>query len=192
MNLVEVLLIVIGLSINVFLVSEYEGTMLPAIKPKVIAAVCGIFFLLQIAAMYGGYQLAMVPFLRKSGSIDLKRMCYFLAVVIFFGLAAYMITKAVRREVIIEKAAEIRYKNILAKAAIIAVYTFLAGICWGFLGHEIGLACITVACATILAVLAGTYLGYRQGAVIRPGLYLAGGLLFAAVGIDVIVRYLRP
>ncbi len=192
MNLVEALLIVAGLSMNVFLVSEYEGSMLPGIRKKAVAIVCAIFFLLQMSAMYGGYRLANIPFLASSVSIDLKQMCYFLAAVIFFGLAAFMITKAVRREVIIEKASEIRYLKILAKAAVIAVFTFLAGICWGFLGQEIGLACITIACATILAVIVGVYLGYREGAIFRTGFYLAGGILFFIAGMDVILRYLRP
>lgn len=189
MSVAECLLIVIGLSFNVFLVAEYEGTMLKRINWKELLGVCGIFFLWQMASILGGYYIAAIPFFRKSSSADLKLLCDILASIIFLILGVYMLRKAWKREVILEHLSQIQMKRIFLEAAVIGFFTFLAGIGYGFLGDQIGTACMIVACATVLAVIAGIYMGYYQGCKFRSVIYGAGGVIFLALGTSVIVRH---
>ena len=73
MNLTECLLIIMGLSLHIFLVAEYEGTMLRQIHIGKLICVCRI----KIQAMSVGYLITMIPLFRQS-SQDLKfcAMCW--------------------------------------------------------------------------------------------------------------------
>ncbi|MDD3796901.1 MAG: manganese efflux pump [Lachnospiraceae bacterium] len=190
MNIWECLLIVIGLSLNVFLVSEYEGTMLKQVNMKKLLGVCGIFFLWQIASISAGYLITLVPFFQRSASADLKKMCYVIAAIILLIIAGYMLRRAWMREVIVERQAEIKFKRICLEAAVIAFFTFIAGIGCGFLGVRMIRICGILACATVLAVISGIYLGYHQGCLGRKQLYGVGGIIFLIVGVDIFVRCL--
>lgn len=190
MSVAECLLIVIGLSLNIFLVSEQEGAMLRRIDGIKFLGLCGIFFACQIVSMMLGYLITRIPFFMLSSSDDLKTLRYVLASLIFLMLAFLMIRKAWKREIVQERLSEIRYKEIFLEAVVIGGLTFLAGIGSGFLELPMGTACITVACATVAAVVSGIYMGFYQGCKFRTGIYGAGGMIFLFVGIDILVKYL--
>ena len=101
-----------------------------------------------------------------------------------------MLRRAWKKEVVQEHLGEIRYKAVFLEAAAIGGLTFLAGIGSGFLELPIRIACITVACATVAAVMAGICMGYYQGCKFRAGIYGIGGLMFLGVGIHILVKYL--
>ena len=71
-----------------------------------------------------------------------------------------------------------------------AVFTFMAGIGWGFIGHNIVMATGIIACATVLAAIIGIWAGYREGCSGRYGIYWTGGAMLAFVGAEILVRYL--
>ena len=153
MSVVENLLIVVGLTMNVFLIAQYEGTMVRSIQLFKVCVLCLIFFAFQSLAMLTGYMLTTIPFFAESSSEDLRNLCYFLAGVIFLLIAAYMLYKAIRHEAIDERLREIGYRRIVLEALMVAAFTFLAGIGWGFIGHNIYMATGIIACATVIAVL---------------------------------------
>ncbi len=191
MSIVESLLIVVGLSMNVFLIAQYEGTMIPCIEWFKILVFCLIFFAFQSLSMLAGYYLTMIPFFTGSSSKDLKNLCFFLAAILFLLVAAYMMYKAFKREIIVERAREIHYMRILTEALMVAVFTFMVGIGWGFIGHNnIFKATGIIACATIIAALSGIYTGYREGCICRSVIYGVGGAMLTFVGVDILVRYL--
>lgn len=190
MSWIEVLLIGAGLSMNIFLVSEYEGSMLKQVNMKKLFGVCGIFFLWQIVSILLGHLITLIPFFQKSSSEDLKKMCCVIAAIIFLMISAYMLYKAWKQEIILERLSEIQYKRVFLEAALVGFFTFLCGIGCGFLGNEIWKACGILACGTVLAVFAGIWLGYHQGCIFRRGFYGISGFLFLAVGVDIVVRYL--
>lgn len=65
MSVVENLLIVVGLSMNVFLIAQYEGTMVRSIQLFKVCVLCLIFFAFQSLAMLSGYMLTTIPFFRN-------------------------------------------------------------------------------------------------------------------------------
>lgn len=190
MSILENALIVIGLSMNIFLIGQYEGSMIRKIEWKAVFIICLIVGVFETMSMLTGYQLTRIPFFSNSESDDLRNFCYFVAAILFLLIASYMIFKALRHAPIQERLHEIGYRRILLEVVLVAVFTFMAGIGWGFIGHNIVMATCVIACATVLAALIGIWAGYREGCRGRYGIYCTGGVMLAFVGAEILVRYL--
>lgn len=190
MSILEKTLIVIGLSMNIFLIGQYEGSMIRKIEWRNMFVFCLIVGIFEFFSMLGGYLLTRVPFFSASESDDLRNFCYFVAAILFLLIAAYMIYKALRHTPVQEQLREIRYRRILMEVVLVSVFTFMAGIGWGFIGHNILVATLVVACSTVVAALVGIWAGYREGCKGRYGVYCAGGIMLAFVGAEILVRYL--
>ncbi len=190
MNILESTLIVAALSINTFLMGQYEGSMVSRIEWKTIGILCLIIGAFESISMGFGYYLTRIPFFSESASTDLRNFCYVVASILFMLIAAYMIYKAARHVPIQERLREIGYKRILLEMILVAVFTFMAGIGWGFIGENILAATCVVACSTIAAAIAGIWIGFHDGCIGRYVIYGIGGAMLAFVGVDVLVRYL--
>lgn len=190
MSILENTLIVIGLSMNIFLIGQYEGSMVRKIEWKAVFMICLIVGIFETFAMLGGYQLTRIPFFSLSESQDLRDFCYFVAAILFLLIAAYMIYKALRHMPVQERLRKIGFKRIVLEVVMVAVFTFMAGIGWGFIGHNIIMATGIIAFATVLAAVFGIWTGYKQGCSGRYGIYVTGGAMLAFVGAEILVRYL--
>jgi len=190
LNVIESILIVAGLAMNIFLIGQYEGTMVRSVRRGTLGVICLIVFAFESLSMLLGYYLTSIPFFAKSSSEDLKSFCYFVAGILFLMIAAYMITRAVKHELIQERLQEIGYMRIILEVLLVALFTFMAGIGWGFIGHSIFSAAFVVGFATIVAMIAGVYTGFHQGCRFRYGIYGIGGCMLAFVGIDILIWYL--
>lgn len=175
---------------NIFLIGQYEGSMVRRIEWRTVVVLCLIVGVFETCAMLFGYMLTKIPFFSLSESEDLKRFCYFVAAVLFLLIATYMIYKAIRHASIQESLREIGYKRIMLEVVMVAVFTFMAGIGWGFIGHNIIMATSVIACSTIVAAILGLWTGYREGCKGRYGIYGTGGAMLAFVGAEILVRYL--
>ncbi len=175
---------------NIFLIGQYEGSMVRRIEWKMVAAICLIVGVFETCAMLFGYMLTKIPFFSLSESKDLRSFCYFVAAILFLLIAAYMIYKAVKHAPIQESLREIGYKRIVLEVVLVALFTFMAGIAWGFIGHNIFMATSVIACSTIVAAILGLWTGYREGCKGRYGIYVTGGAMLAFVGAEVLIRYL--
>ncbi len=190
MSILENTLIVIGLSMNIFLIGQYEGAMIRKIEWRAVFVICLIVGIFETCAMLGGYQLTKISFFSASESDDLRYFCYFVAAILFLLIASYMIYKALRHTPVQERLHEIGYKRILLEVVLVAVFTFMAGIGWGFIGHNIIMATCVIAGATVIAAILGIWAGYRDGCRGRYGIYCTGGIMLAFVGAEILVRYL--
>lgn len=190
MSILENSLIVIGLSMNIFLIGQYEGSMIRKIEWRAVFIFCLIVGIFETFSMMGGYLLTRIPFFSNSESDDLRNFCYFVAAVLFLLIASYMIYKALRHVPVQEKLHRIGYRRILLEVVLVAVFTFMAGIGWGFIGRNIIMATCVIACATVLAAILGIWAGYREGCSGRYGIYCIGGVMLAFVGAEILVRYL--
>ena len=190
MSILESVLIVAALFMNIFLIGQYEGSMVRHLNWTTIGVICLIVGVFETTAMWAGYLLTRISFFSNSQSEDLKCFCYFVAAVLFLLIAVYMICKAIRRTPIQERLREIGYRRIAQEVILVAVFTFMAGIGWGFIGHNIYMATGVVGCATMAAAVCGIYVGYSQGCRMRYAIYGIGGAMLAFVGVDILVRYL--
>ena len=175
---------------NIFLIGQYEGSMVRRVEWRAVFFICLIVGVFETFAMMGGYLLTRIPFFSASESDDLRNFCYFVAAILFLLIASYMIYKALRHTPVQEQLHEIGYKRIVLEVILVALFTFMAGIGWGFIGHNIVMATCVIAGAAVLAAIAGIWAGYREGCGGRYGIYFTGGVMLAFVGTEILVRYL--
>ena len=122
MSILESTLIVIGLSMNIFLIGQYEGSMIRKIEWRAVFVVCLIVGVFETFAMLGGYLLTRIPFFSLSESADLKHFCCFVAAILFLLIASYMLYKAFRHAPVQERLNKIAYKRILLEVVLVAVF----------------------------------------------------------------------
>ena len=189
MNWIEILLITLGISLDIFGVVACQGAQVAKIDKKSLAIGCAIVAFSQLVALYVGNFGAslLVRYDIKNKQI---RTIYILSAIIFICLGIRMIWKAWKNENIVEhKEEKIDFRKFWNLAKMTAIYTLLAGAAFGFLGTSVKLLVIMIICFTVLVVIAGFYTGYRLGFEQKIKAYRIGGILLAIGGIDAILRY---
>ena len=73
MSIAEILLVIAGLSINVFLISQKDGALIRRIRPGSLLMLCVFFFVFESLSMFAGFRLTRITFFRNSSSTDLKK-----------------------------------------------------------------------------------------------------------------------
>lgn len=190
MNWIENLLIIGGVSLDVFATMESQGSLVAKIEKKSLAWICGFTCLWQmIAFLAGGFFSSIL--MQKDGIAENEQFIgNGAAVAIFAGLGIHLLIKAIRNEKLNEHREESLNKNrIFRGMAATGVYTFLSGLAFGFLGSNRFVSLAAVVCLSILAVITGTYTGYHFGFEQRRKAYGAGAALLWIVGADVLARF---
>lgn len=192
MNWIENLLILAGISLDIFAAMECQGSLVAKIDKVHLSIICILIAMWQMAALFIGNYISVLLY-SYSGHIanDGKFMGFVLATAIFFGLGVRLIVKAIRNERVYEKREEnLGFKRFLRMSAITSVYTLLTGVAFGFLQTNLLRILIMIMCCTIVVVVAGMYTGYRLGFVHKTKAYIGGAVLLWIAGVDVIVRYI--
>ncbi|MGN0141428.1 MAG: manganese efflux pump MntP family protein [Roseburia sp.] len=190
MNWIENLLILAGISLDIFAAMECQGSLVAKVDKRHLSLICILIAIWQTAALVVGYYLSVLLYYADIVN-DEKFVGLVLATAIFFGLGVRLIVKAVKNERILEKREEnLGIKRFLRMAAITSVYTILAGIAFGFLQTSLMAILVTIACCTVVVVVAGMYTGYHLGFVHKTKAYAGGAVLLWIAGIDVIVRHI--
>ena len=179
MNWIENLLILVGISLDIFAGMECQGSLVAKIDKKHLTLVCGLIAIWQLAALYIGNVLAGLLYIN-----DLARNERFIgtviAAVIFFCLGVRLIVKAIKNERVNEHREEnLGFKRFWRMAAVTSIYTLLTGIAFGFLEANL----------TIAVVIMGTYTGYHFGFEHKRKAYVGGAILLWIAGFDVVFRY---
>lgn len=190
MNWLEEVLIILGISLDIFATMACQGALVAKIEKKHLALLCVLVSIWQLAALCLGDLVAtLLGWQVNSGrETFLGRV---LAAVIFFCLGIRLLVKAWKNERIVEKREEnLGWKRFLLIMAVSGNYTFLTGIAFGFLGIHLLPAMVMILSISILVVALGMYTGYRLGFEQKRKAYAAGTVLLLAAGVDVIVRYL--
>lgn len=191
MNWVESLLIIAGISLDIFAAMECQGSLVAKVDKKHLSLICALIALWQMAALFVGNYLAML-LCRDEITQNEGFFGDVLAVVIFFGLGVRLLIKAIRNDRITERREEnLGFKRFMLMAAMTSIYTVLAGIAFGFLGTNLTIILVLIVCLTIAFVIMGMYTGYHFGFEHKTKAYIGGAVLLWIAGIDVIIRYLH-
>ncbi|MCI6648042.1 MAG: manganese efflux pump [Lachnospiraceae bacterium] len=188
MNWLGNLLIIVGISFDVYAAMEVRGAMLAKIKPKVLILTGLLFTLIQSIFFFGGYfityEMVMHNEVKNADSLGCE-----LAAVIFFVLAARLFHKALKHEEIEEKCEEMSIKMYVRIILAGAMYTLIAGLACGLIGtnHQLPqyiiMMLLFIICTTIVVVSAGIYTGYRFGFSSKPKFYIVGTVLLGIAGL---------
>lgn len=189
MNWMEEILIICGISLDVFAAMACQGALVAKIEKGRLALLCVWIVLCQLAALSCGSLISSL-LKRQAGSQELV-LGEILAALIFFGLGFRLLRKAWRNERIPEKReSHPNWKRFLSRAAATGFYTLLAGIAFGFLGICLPAVLGMAIALSILGAVLGMYTGYRLGFEQKRKAYAAGAILLLAAGADVVVRYI--
>lgn len=190
MNWIEILVITLGISLDIFAAVECQGALVARVKKKHLVIVCVLLSVWQMAALYLGSFLAGLIYqynLQKDAVGTLR----IFAAAIFICLGSRQMFKAWRDERIDEcREEDLGIRRFLRMAVVASGYTLLTGVAFGFLNSTLWLILLMIVVFTIVVVVLGMYTGYRFGFEQKTKAYLAGGALLLIGGVDVIVRYI--
>lgn len=188
MSLLEIVLIVAGISLDIFAALEIEGAMLVKINRKTLFYVTGLVVLMQQIFFFFGYLVSNTIVHTQTWHLKSDRWGAWTAVIIFAFLGLRLLIKAVRRELVHESRREIRVQQYAKIIAVASIYTILAGLACGFLGIHTLTVFVVILISSVLAAVLGIFVGYRFGYEGKTLVYAAGGILLWIAGLEILLR----
>lgn len=185
----EILLVCIGLSLDVYAAAVCQGALLGHIKKGRLTVMVGIFCLMQVAGLELGQQLSALPSLWTLYDATLSAW-RILSALIYFALGTYLLIKAIRRQPIVERRSEIRFRRVIGLAALTGIDALLVGFSSGLLNTYWLTSGATLFVVTGLCVVFGVITGYHFGYEPKTKAHWGGGLLFVAIGVITLIRHL--
>lgn len=188
MNWVENLLIVAGISLDIFGAMECQGSLVNKVNKKLLSGICVLMAVCQLIALFLGHFLSDL-FCKSHPMSDERFLGEILAMVIFFGLGIRLIVKAIRNERVEEHLeTNLGIHRFVRLATVSSLYTVLAGIAFGFVGTNLVAILIMIVVITIAFVIGGMYTGYHLGFTSKTTGYTVGAILLWIAGIDVLLQ----
>ncbi len=188
MSIIEIVLISIGLSFDVFAVMTVEGAMLAAIEKKKLCGMAVIFCTWQLVSVTGGYLISLIPVFQHAARF-LQAGWTILSTIIFFAIAAFLLYKAWKKEDIHERMQEVNFKQVITTAILVSLDAFFAGIGFGFMGANVLVVDLSLLVVTVVFVILGIYTGYRLGWEQKPAALCIGAACIIFASMDIIVTY---
>ena len=190
MDMIEEIIILLGISLDVFGAMECQGALVAKIEKKQLAAFSSILAVGQAVFLgIGGYisQLLCKGRIQSQDSF----LGQVAAATIFLCLGVRLFLKAWRNEQIVEHREErVNVLGLLKRYIRGSMFTLLTGIALGFLGKRLSVLLLLVAAFTVTATIVGLYTGYRLGYEHKLKAYILGGILLFAGGAAVITQYI--
>ena len=187
MNWMENLLIIAGVSLDIFAAMECQGSLVAKINKKNLTVICGIVALAQLITLYLGHFLSSL-FCHYRSVPDEKLLGQIISMVIFMILGIRLMVKAIRNEHVEEQLEHhLGMRRFVRMACISGIYTLLTGIAFGFLETNVLMILIMIVVCTVAFVIGGIYTGYRVGYEAKTKVYIVGALLLWVAGLDVLI-----
>ena len=187
MNWMENLLIIAGVSLDIFAAMECQGSLVAKIYKKNLTVICGIVALAQLITLYLGHFLSSL-FCHYRSVPDEKLLGQIISMVIFMILGIRLMVKAIRNEHVEEHLEHhLGFRRFVRMACISGIYTLLTGIAFGFLETNVLMILIMIVVCTVAFVIGGIYTGYRVGYEAKTKVYIVGALLLWVAGLDVLI-----
>lgn len=188
MSWIENILIIAGISLDIFAAMEVEGAMLADIKRKTLMITSTTVTLLQLVFFFTGYfvcyeldQYRVVE--------DGQEIAYIAAAVVFALLGIRLIVKAIKREFVEEKRRDrLRVRDYIKIIAVTSFYTLCAGCVCGFIGTSVVMMAVVILVCSVLVVVSGIYTGYHFGFESKTRAYVAGAILLWIAGGEILLH----
>ena len=188
MTWIENVMIIFGISFEVFAIMECNGSMVANIKKSRLTIIGVILSLLQLVMLGVGYIISII-LINIVTTADEVVIGHILAIAIFVLLGIRLIIKALKNDIINEKLEEkMELKKYILPLVVIGGYTITTGIAAGLCNTNPLNLGILVVVVTWVAAYTGMYTGYRAGFEQKTKAYIAGGALLVIVGIDMAIR----
>ena len=186
MNILELFILAVGLSMDAFAVAVCKGLNMKKIDYKQA---------IIIALFFGGFQ-GLMPLI---GWILGKQFESYITSIdhwIAFGLLAFigvqMIIEAIKGDdEEKEQSSEIKIKELIALAIATSIDALAVGITFAFLQASIIPSISLIAIITFILSIVGVVIGNKFGAKYKSKAELAGGVVLVLIGLKILLEHLR-
>lgn len=185
----ENLLILLGISLDIFAGMECKGSLVAKIEKKQLVLACAVVSVWQAVALLAGNWLSTF-LLRKDGIAENEMFIgSAIAAAILICLGGRLLLKGIKNESIQEhREAGIQIANYIYMVKVAGFYTLLTGIAFGFVGAKLLDTVIMMVVFSVLVVIGGLYTGYHFGFQQKSKAYIAGAVLLWMAGGDIVMR----
>ena len=187
MGVVEVALISVALSLDVFGVMLLKGAMLYKIDKNKLIKMSIIFGIWQFIAIMLGNLFTDIPLIKDRFNELGKNFTG----IIFIGIGMYLLRKGLKKEIIDERRSDtgITYKDIILISLAFSLDVFFTGFVFSILGTKLLMGALILVSISILTVILGIYLGYFIGHEHKEKAYLVGSIALLVSGIYTIFKF---
>ena len=182
MGVIEVILISIAISLDIFGVMLCKGSTINKVNINKLMKMSIIFIIFQSIAMILGNLAVNIPILKH----EFNELGKGFAGIIFIVIGINLLKKGFNNEFIEERLSGIgtMYKDIVSTSLLFSLKVFFISI--GFLILKANILIISI---STLSVILGVYLGYFIGYEHKVKSYLVGGTILILSGIYTIFRF---
>lgn len=189
MSLIEILIISIGLSLDVYAVVVCQGAVLLKIEKTKLLKMSLFFCAWQVVAVAIGHAVTLIPYLADIAK-NVSYVGEFISVIIFTVIGVYMLYKAWKNEGILERLSDVNYKHLCVVAFFTSLDALFVGMGFGLLKARFYIVALSILIITAVMVILGLYTGMRLGYEQKTKAYGIGGILLLISAIDVVLKYL--
>ena len=187
MNWLQCILIVAGISLDLFATMEIEGAKLANIRKKTLILnsllITGIQLLFFFGGYYSCYYINTIEVFTNTTWLG-----EVIAFLVFVLLGVRLLIKAIKREFVDEKRTEITRATYTRIVAVTSIYTLFAGCATGFLGSSPLLLLVTIIICSIVGVCGGLMTGYMFGFRTKTVFYAIATAVLWAAGANIFVN----
>jgi len=183
MEIITILAIALGLSLDSFAVSLTCGAVQSRIQFKQALKVAFILALFQGAFPLAGYYLG-VSFSELVEPVD-----HWVALILLSMLGIRMIYGGISREEEEERKDITRPLILVIMGISTSIDAFVVGISLGFLDANIFLSAVLIGTITFLASMLAILLGKNFGERLGQGVEIAGGLILVLIGLKIVIEH---
>ena len=184
MNLAELLLLAVGLSMDAFAVAVCKGLASGRVR----------FRQMLIPVLWFGVFHALMPllgyFLGSRFEKYIVSVDHWIAFVLLGGIGFNMLREAFRGEEPTEEDASLSLRVMLPLAVATSIDALAVGITFAFLRVRILGAVSLIGCITFLLSMLGVKVGSIFGAKYRKGAQIAGGVILILLGLKILLEHL--
>ncbi len=183
MNIISIVVIAIGLSMDAFSVSVTNGFIIKEIKFK---------HAFRISIFFGIFQAIMPVIGWASGTVFrsyIKAYDHWIA----FGLLMFIGAKMIYESKIIKEEADkktcLHFPTLLILSVATSIDALAVGLTYAFLDINIILPSIIIGLITFVICLAGVYIGNKVGHFFENKLELIGGIILILIGFKILMEH---
>lgn len=137
MSVIELLIVSVGLSIDVFVAAVYMGAGFSKIRWKNLILLSILFGGIQLGTLVLGNLITLLPLLSITRTKTAADRWEGLTVLIFAAIGIYMIIKGIKKKNVLERRKdEIEWKKTTLLAMVTSVDAFFVGMGLGFFGYS--------------------------------------------------------
>lgn len=183
MNLIELIIIAVGVSMDAFAVSVCKGLSVCKVRPV---------HTLKAALWFGGFQ-ALMPLLGYVLGVSFADMVssvdHWIAFVLLGIIGANMIRGSFKKEECCKDDQDFSFSTMLALAIATSIDALAIGVSFAFLRVNIWTAVLCIGLVTGAFSAAGVYVGNVFGRKYKSRAEFAGGLILILMGVRILVEH---